>query len=228
MRKSLLVRFKSFLTLLGSRLSSQQLIQLQAGLNYMAIGHWMRMRGFQPLSRVPSREHVWAAVASQIATGPVLYLEFGVARGNSIRYWSEALRHPASILHGFDSFEGLPEAGGPWTKGKFDVGGKLPDINDDRVRFFKGWFDRVLPTYSLPAHDQLVINMDADLYSSTSFVLQYLTPHIKKGTFIYFDEMNHMEHEPRAFDEFMATSGRKFRLVCADSTLAFVFFECVG
>jgi hypothetical protein len=228
MRKSLTRSLKHFLTLAGSRLSSRQLTQLQAVINYMAIGRWMRDRGFNFPRRVSTRQLVWEAVASQIGAEAVLYLEFGVAYGNSMRYWSKALQHPASMLHGFDSFEGLPEAGGPWTKGKFDAGGKIPIINDGRVRFFKGWFDCVLPSYTVPAHERLIINMDADLYSSTSFVLRYLDPHIKKGTFIYFDEMNHMEHEPRAFDEFLATSGRKFRPVCADKSLAFVFFECIG
>jgi O-methyltransferase len=228
MSKSITRSFKHFLTLVGYRLTRRHLIQLQAVINYLAIGRWMREHGFHFPHRVSSRQLVWDAVASQIGDEPVLYLEFGVAHGVSMRYWSKALRHPGSILHGFDSFEGLPESGGPWTKGNFNTGGKIPNIDDDRVRFFKGWFDLVLPAYSLPAHDKLVINMDADLYSSTSFVLRHLATHIKKGTFIYFDEMNHMEHEPRAFDEFLASSGRKFRPVCADKSLAFVFFECIG
>jgi hypothetical protein len=62
-----------------------------------------------------------------------------------------------------------------------------------------------------PAHDVLVINMDADLYSSTIYVLNHLRPHIKPGTLIYFDEMNHVDHEPRAFDQFTSQNSRKFR-----------------
>jgi hypothetical protein len=145
-----------------------------------------------------------------------------------MRYWSRVLKHPGTILHGFDSFEGLPEKGGLWAKGQFSTDGKIPQIDDPRVRFFKGWFNDVLPTYSLPPHETLVINMDADLYSSTIYVLRHLRPQIKSGTFIYFDEMNHMEHEPRALDEFMAESGLQFRVVCTDKTMAFVFFECIG
>ncbi|MDH4188472.1 MAG: TylF/MycF family methyltransferase [Nitrospira sp.] len=137
-------------------------------------------------------------------------------------------RDPGAILHGFDSFEGLPEESGPWTKGQFGTNGRIPHTEDPRVRFFKGWFNEVLPTYSLPPHEVLVINMDADLYSSTIFVLRQLRPNIKQGTLIYFDEMNHPEHEPRAFDEFIAESGLKFRVVSADKTLAFVMFECIG
>ena len=86
----------------------------------------------------------------------------------------------------------------------------------------------MLPRYCLPAHDVLVINMDADLYSSTIYVLNYLRPYIKPGTLIYFDEMNHLDHELRAFDEFTSQNSIKFRPVCAAKTLAHVSFECTN
>jgi len=95
-----------------------------------------------------------------------------------------------------------------------------------RVQFFKGWFDNILPTYVLPAHEQLIINIDADLYSSTLFVLRHLRPYIKPGTFIYFDEFNEVSHEPRAFEEFLAESGLKFQVFSASKTLTFVCFQC--
>lgn len=144
-------------------------------------------------------------------------------------YWSRSLKHPESILHGFDSFEGLPESSGIWSKGQFNTGGNIPNISDSRVQFFKGWFNQILPTYSVPSgYDVLIINMDADLYSSTIYVLRFLQSYIRSGTFIYFDEMNHMEHEPRAFDEFIDATGRQFKLVSADKSQAFVFLECIG
>ena len=120
------------------------------------------------------------------------------------------------------SFEGLPEAAGPWTKGQFRTDGKAPKIDDPRISFYIGRFDQTLPAYQPPLHDQLVVNLDADLYSSTIFVLRTLRPHLKSGTGVYFDEMNHVDHEPRAFDEFVAESGLKFRPICADRTLAYV------
>jgi hypothetical protein len=188
----------------------------------------MRDHDFVVGQRAQDKFGVWDVVASRLRDRQVLYLEFGVAYGNSMRYWSRELKHPGSILHGFDSFEGLPEEGGSWTKGQFSTDGRIPQTDDPRVRFFKGWFHEVLPTYSLPLPETLVINMDADLYSSTIYVLRHLRPHIKPGTFIYFDEFNHVEHEPRAFDEFMAESGLKFGVVCADKSMAFVFFECIA
>jgi hypothetical protein len=229
MRAGLLRSFKHLLTVLGARLPMHWLHQLQMVVNYMKLGRWMSNHGFYAKHRVRDRDAVFAAVAEQVRDKHVLYLEFGVFQGASMRYWSHALQHPEAILHGFDSFEGLPEdfdIGGPYVKGMFSTQGGIPRIDDDRIQFFRGWFDEVLPPYSIPDHTVLVINMDADLYSSTIYVLRHLRPWIRPGTFIYFDDLSRPEHEPRAFDEFMAESGLKFRLVCADRSLNCAFFRC--
>jgi hypothetical protein len=177
---------------------------------------------------VEDREQVWATVARQVCQQRVLYLEFGVAEGAAMSYWARALKHPNSVLRGFDSFEGLPESGGPWTRGQFSTGGSVPEIGDPRVGFVKGWFSQTLPVYQVPAHETLIINMDADLYSSTIYVLRYLRPHFRTGSFIYFDDLFCPEQEPRAFAEFLTESGLKFKPVCAMRSLASAFFECEG
>lgn len=222
----LLNSFKRALTGIGASLSPGTLGQIQASVNYLKIGRWMRARGFSFANRARSREEVWAPIIDRVKNKRVLYLEFGVATGKSMQHWSQNLKHPEAVLHGFDSFEGLPEGGGPWVKGQFSSKGKIPQIPDKRVRFFKGWFNQALPTYQIPDHEALVINMDADIYSSTIYVLRHLRRYIVPGTFIYFDEMNHVEHEPRAFDDFVEESGLEFQPVSADRTLAFVAFEC--
>ena len=224
----MLTWFKFFLTVVGEKLPRRWLLQLQAFVNYIQLGRRLRDHGFVFKHRVRNRQEVWSAVAGRVANQPVLYLEFGVFQGAATRFWANVLKHPKTILHGFDSFEGLPDDGGPWSKGQFDVQSRLPVIDDARVKFFKGWFDRVLPDYTPPPHELLVLNLDADLYSSTIYVLRKLRPWIKPGTFIYFDEMNHVEHELRALEEFMQESGLRFRPVCADRTLAFVFLECIA
>ncbi|MDY6836565.1 MAG: TylF/MycF/NovP-related O-methyltransferase [Thermodesulfobacteriota bacterium] len=193
----------------------------------------MHEHGFQTKQLVPDRNAVFASVARKVRNERVLYLEFGVFEGASIRYWSRELQHPDSILHGFDSFEGLPEDFDvsyhySLGKGAFSTQGRVPVIHDKRVKFFKGWFDQVLPGYSVPPHNVLVINMDADLYSSTLYVLRHLRKWIRCGTFIYFDEMSRLEHEPRAFEVFLRENKLSFRLVCADQSLNNAFFECIG
>jgi len=219
---------KQLLTLVGSRLSARTLRRFQFVINYMKLGRWISEHNFQFNRRVRDRNAVFAAVAEQVRDRRVLYLEFGVFQGASMRYWSRELKHPESRLHGFDSFEGLPEDWHELSKGTFSTQGVMPVINDARVQFFKGWFDQVLPTYSIPEHDVLVIVMDADLYSSTIYVLRHLRPWIRPDTFIYFDDMSYLEHEPKAFDEFMKESGLKFRPVCADKSLRHAFFECIN
>jgi Macrocin-O-methyltransferase (TylF) len=219
---------KYLLSLIGARLSGAQLYGLQAIVNHLKLGHWMRDHGFHFARRLADRWEVFDVVASRVQDGRVLYLEFGVFKGRTTRYWSARLRNPEARLHGFDSFEGLPEEWAGQAKGNiFNASGQIPVIDDARVQFFRGWFNQVLPNYRVPEHDQLVLIMDADLYSSTSYVLRHLRPHVRPGTLLYFDEMNHVDHEPRAFDEFMKETSLKFRPVAADRTLTHAFFECV-
>ncbi len=231
MKLALLQRFKQLLTLLGARLSGRGIHRFQMIVNYMRLGHWMRRNGYVVSRRLPHRYAVFDVVAERVREKRVLYLEFGVFQGESMRYWSNALKHPQTRLHGFDSFEGLPEdldMDGPYVRGTFDVQGKIPHIDDPRVEFFKGWFEEVLPTYRPPDHDVLVVVVDADLYSSTRCVLRHLQPFLKAGDFLYFDDMSRPDHEPRAFEEFVQESGLRFRLVAADYSLNNALFECLG
>ena len=219
---------KQGLTALGSQLSLPILHQLEMTLNYMKVGRWMADHRFRVGRRVADRIAVMRSVADRVRDQKVLYLEFGVYKGASIRFWSQALRHPEATLHGFDSFEGLPDVFDGRPRGHFSTRGTVPHIDDPRVRFFAGWFDQVLPSYTLPPHDVLVITMDADLYASTIYVLRHLRPWITPGTYIYFDDMFSTDHEPRALHEFMHETGLEFSVVCADSSLTFVFFRCEG
>ena len=177
--------------------------------------------------RLRSFENVFDRIAQDVSKKRVLYLEFGVFEGSSMRYWSKLLLNPESHLHGFDSFEGLPESWGDTnrTQGFFSTQGVIPQIDDSRVRFFKGWFEETLPSYKAPPHDVLVVNMDADLYSSTSYVLSEIRELIVPGTYLYFDEFNHRDHELRAFDEFRRNTGIKFSVLAASTTLENVAFR---
>src|SRR5580700_10353934 len=223
-----MVTLKQVLTVIGPHLPVRSVYSIQAVVNYLEHGRWMKDHRFVVDHRVERKEQVWDAVIDKVGNKKVLYLEFGVNRGDSMRYWSKNLTHPDSVLHGFDSFEGLPETGGAWVKGQFDNGGRMPLIHDPRVRLYKGWFDEVLPDYGsqgVPAHDVLVVNLDADLYSSTIYVLRWLRPLICPGTFIYLDDMSQPHHVERAFGEFLEESGLEFRVVSADRSLAWVCFE---
>ena len=221
------VPYRYWLTRVGGHLSAPHITNLNATLKYLEIGRQVRSLGYRMEPRYRDREELFDIVGREVGERKVLYLEFGVYQGQSTRYWSKLLRNPESMLHGFDSFEGLPEA---WTadmdKGHFSTDGAIPVIDDPRVSFFKGWFDQTLENYQVPSHEVLVLNMDADLYSSTKCVFDHLARHILPGTYLYFDEFNDPENELRAFAELSLASKRKFKLRGATETLQHVLFEC--
>jgi hypothetical protein len=220
---------KYWLTRLGRHMPYDLIHNLDAVANYLTVGRWFEQHGIDIPIRVDDRYKLFDLVAPQLREAQVLYLEFGVWKGNCMRYWSKLLKNENSLLHGFDSFEGLPEDWDYTTmKGHFSTDGQVPAIEDPRVRFFKGWFEDTLPAYEVPRHDHLFINLDADLYSSTKTVLGCLKEHIRKGTFIYFDEFNDRFHEMKAFDEFLREAGMIFRVVGADTQLSSVIFQRVG
>jgi hypothetical protein len=150
------------------------------------------------------------------------YLEFGVYQGDSIRHWSGLNLSTASRFYGFDCFEGLPEDwrgsalnSSTMAKGSFDVAGAIPVIDDQRVKFVKGYFQDTVPGFIDQFHpaNRLVIHMDADLYTSTLYVLCSLDRLIKKDTLIIFDEFASINHEFRALMDYVNSFRRKYSLV---------------
>ena len=119
----------------------------------------------------------------------LLYLEFGVAKGASLTRFASKFRNPATKLVGFDSFTGLPE---PWAKydaGHFSLKGSPPSIADSRVEFVEGWFQNSVPTFfagrlSECLRPTVLIHYDADLYSSTLFLLAAFWWKVKDYYFI--------------------------------------------
>ena len=221
--------FKRALTQVGQHSPVAVIRALNSVVNYVRTGHWFQMRGMRIETRVPERLQIFDLVASQIAEAPVAYLEFGVYQGETIRYWSRLLRHPSSVLHGFDSFTGLPE---DWNfdkpQGYFSVGGAIPVIDDPRVKFHKGWFSETLKDYNLPERPHLFVNIDADLYSSAKTVLDFLAAdRFPIGSYIYFDEFCDWANEQRAFDEFIRETKMQFRALCATDSLEHVVFQRV-
>jgi O-methyltransferase len=155
-------------------------------------------------------------VESEGLDGPIDYLEFGVSRGDSVRWWVEANRHPETTFVGFDSFEGLPEAWAGWPEGAFSADGEMPSIADERCQFVKGLFHDTLPNW-LMAHEfsrRTVLHLDADLYTSTLLVLTQLLPKLKADSILIFDEFDDPLHEYRALHDAMGAYRRDFVPLC--------------
>ncbi len=131
------------------------------------------------------------------------YLEFGVASGVSFLWWLNANRNPDSTFHGFDTFTGLPEDWGGYKKGYFG-GTPVPETDDKRAKFYQGLFQQTLPGFlrDFKPDKQLVVMMDADLYSATLYTLASIAPILKKGDIIMFDEFSVPMHEFLAFKNF--------------------------
>lgn len=146
------------------------------------------------------------------------YLEFGVASGNSMRWWAGENENADSRLYGFDTFEGLPENWGSTFK-KGAMRADVPQTGDERVKFVKGLFQDTLPGF-LKEHDlsgskRKIIHLDADLFSSTLFALSSLSPVLRPGDIILFDEFNVPNHEYYALRIFEKTFYRKLKLLGA-------------
>ena len=140
------------------------------------------------------------------------YLEFGVYKGTTMKWWLENNANPNCSFYGFDTFEGLPEAWGHYDKGGMSVDNQFPDITDPRAKFIKGLFQNTLMGFvkSQNLTHKLIIHIDADLYSSTLYVLTVLAPYLKKGDLIIFDEFNVPNHEFRAWQDFVNSYYIKF------------------
>jgi len=140
-----------------------------------------------PANAVPE---LYDFVASTIGNRAIVYLEFGVHHGRSIKRIAERFPHPEARFFGFDSFQGLPEAWQGRTPGAFSTLGEKPPMSDGRIGLVEGWFQNTVPEFlaGLSVHDApVLIHFDADLYSSTLFLLTTLWHHIPQYFFI-FDE----------------------------------------
>ena len=154
---------------------------------------------------------------SEQLSGAIDYLEFGVAGGESFAWWLANNKHPNSRFVGFDTFTGLPEEFGPLAMGTFSTGGKVPETNDVRANFQVGLFSQTLDPFlqSFPFERRKVIHLDADLYSSTLFVLTRLMPLIKPGDILIFDEFGVPTHEFRAFSDVASAYDFPYKLLGA-------------
>lgn len=175
------------------------------------------------------------------------YAEFGVFRGeafrNAIRASHQAFRgSPGRRFRGrflaFDSFQGLPavpsmrEAGNPYQPGEFAASrveferALGPLRRREAVEIIAGWFDATLNDETarrLRLEQLAFVNIDCDLYESTRLALEFVTPFLRTGTILYFDDWFSCRGamdagEPRAAREWLA----------AHSQLRLVDYRTVG
>lgn len=153
-------------------------------------------------------KYVFETLALSQTPDGALWLEFGVWSGRTINYIAQ---HASGQVYGFDSFEGLPETWRPgFEKGTFYRGGALPTVRSN-VQLVKGWFSDTLPGFlrERPGQQVAFLHLDADLYSSTIFVLEALKDRLD-GCVVVFDELVNYDGfdgatgELRAWQEFVS------------------------
>ena len=155
-----------------------------------------------------------------------LYCEFGVRDLRSFNALREIISNKNKVIHGFDTFEGLPE---PWelkkTYAKGILKAKCVPESTNTERFYKGLFSERIPDL-LSAHsdDIAFCHVDGDLYTSCNDVLYGLNERIVPGTVLVFDELTTFEtadlkkwhnlwnHECRSLMEWCEYNGRKVEM----------------
>jgi O-methyltransferase len=151
----------------------------------------------------------------EIKNGEIDYIEFGVSRGESLKHWLKIHNNPASRFFGFDTFTGLPEDWGGFKRG--DMIAKVPELNDSRCKFVAGLFQDTLPSMMKEFNKQTrkIVHLDADLYSSTYYVLNTLAPVLNKNDILIFDEFSVPMHEFKAFTEFVSSYYIKYQVIAS-------------
>ncbi len=180
------------------------------------------LRNYAHLETIIDRYAFYDAISNKenLKEEDIIFLEFGVWEGQSYKWWLAINNNPNSQFSGFDTFQGLPE---DWNKtnpkGTFSTYGKIPKgINDKRSSFKIGFFQETLFPFILENEHvlkkkKLVIHLDADLHSSTIYVLVTLLPYLKKSDILIFDEFFSLRSphtEFRAFLDFISLSGCEY------------------
>jgi hypothetical protein len=133
------------------------------------------------------------------------YVEFGSEGANSIRlaYEVASLTPVNRHLWAFDSFDGLPETADQrddhpaFTRG-YDQGGieafharcAQHGIPREAYTAVQGFFAETLPPLGSdgPPNDIALAYVDCNLYSSTVSTLEFLSPRLKHGMIVAFDD----------------------------------------
>lgn len=189
------------------------------------VGDWLRSQGTRKPKEVSTKEELFGAALAELThRSEPLYLEFGVYQGGSMRWWLENLSVPGARFVGFDSFQGLPQF---WIDGfeKGHFATDIPSFEDPRAHLEIGFFTETLPNFTIPHSDQMMVNFDADLYTSTQTVLQHVMPKMRTGDLLYFDEF-HLG-EQRALSDYLASSQLQVEPIGVTINLACWLFRVI-
>ncbi|MET0658624.1 MAG: class I SAM-dependent methyltransferase [Steroidobacteraceae bacterium] len=154
--------------------------------------------------------------------GKFSLIEFGTSDGYSfvkLLYATKYL-HLADrvIVHGFDSFEGMPVAVDEsdedwitrdnWVPGQFRGSYEKLDAYCSRhysnYRLHKGYFEQSIDEEfldSLQSYPPILVWIDCDYYSSARTVFERMRDHLPNGCVVYFDDLDNLNYGSRLTGE---------------------------
>lgn len=199
----------------------------------------IRALNLEPLRSLFYRALVFQHLRRSLG-GPVgPYYEFGVGPGRSLVAYSHALRALSKVgrideaqypIFAFDTFTGLPASRDArdvkpgWWSGRFAgseelvrrrVLRSLPRRFQAGLQFIAGAYETTLTPAAAQMLRQFppaIVNIDCDYYTSSKTVLDWISPALRTGAILYFDDVwefwGHPEYgEVAAIREF-ESSGR--------------------
>ena len=218
-------RYRFFLGMLlaysGQTQQAQPLLAFRSPSRMIAsdLEAWAYIQSLDPKPKLLGHAASVFRMAMGQAREDGLVMEFGVYHGTSIRQIAALAR---SDVHGFDSFEGIPEAWNNERAGSYSTQGAMPDVPQN-VQLHAGWFEVSIPVFrqSDAAHSTSpvrLMNIDCDLYSSTKTVLDQFHSQICPGTVLVFDEfignLSWKQDEFKAFHDAARQYGWHFEVIC--------------
>ena len=147
-------------------------------------------------------DHMQEMARQAAGFGSGAFLEFGVARGATIRLIAEVA---GRNVVGFDWFKGLPE---DWREGintgAFAMG--VPKVPQN-VFLEIGLIEETLPAWLERTNPSEInfIHVDTDLYRPATIILAQCSPYIRKAIIVFDEFYNYpgwRQHEYKAFCEF--------------------------
>jgi hypothetical protein len=192
----------------------------------IALGSWYKSNFKSEIDPVSHRFELLSLALEELK-GNFVYLEFGVASGDSMRHVAnKALKMNGVGLHGFDTFTGLAESHHDAVLiGSFDQLGVTPQI--EGVNWHVGFFQETFFGNEDYLDNKLIVMLDADLYSSTRYILEKISTKLKDGDFIYFDDLHIPNQERLALTEALR-KGLKLKLVSRSKEGRSALFRVIG
>ena len=145
-----------------------------------------------------------ASILMHAHMAPGLYIELGVAWGHSINLTAT---FTDTVVHGFDTFTGLPTA---WRAkhnrtmpvGTFTQHGRVP-VTKENTQLHKGLIEKTLPRVLAqhPLKRISWVNFDCDLYSCTLNGLNAIRARLQPGTILHFHQIVSPVGEDEPSDE---------------------------